>query len=194
MTIILRLGVYRYNAVTSQPPVSNITVGYGRCKASIYIACLCVTKHFKIPFDNIIWTMKMLAYIEQWWWLRYAGSPWCDWQLVLFWEGKRQWKNKYWSSEPFLVLKICIKWDNKPSSLRINWLYLIGLLLRLGMRNEICQYIQSKLHVYRHYFHDRLDVRNYNYSYDSRNYTIAILKGCLLIYTNGRQPSYWFLF
>ena len=58
------------------------------------------------------------------------------------------------------------------------------------MRNEICQYIQSKLHVYRHYFHDRLDVRNYNYSYDSRNYTIAILKGCLLIYTNGRQPSY----
>jgi len=93
-----------------------------------------------------------------------------------------------------MVLKISCIWDNKPSSLRIHWLYLIGLLLRLGTHNEICQYIQNKLHVYRHYFRDKLDVRKYNYSYDGRNYTIAILKGRLLMYTDGRQPSYWFFF
>jgi hypothetical protein len=29
----------------------------------------------------------------------------------------------------------------------------------------------------RHYILERLNVRNYNYYYDSRNYTIVILKG-----------------
>jgi hypothetical protein len=66
----------------------------------------------------------------------------------------------------------------------------IVLLLGFDMHNEIFQYIQNKLHVYGHYFRDRLDVRNYNYCYDGRCYTIVISKGCLVMYTNGRQPYY----